>query len=737
MGKVWRNVKLGAGGYVTGLDMVGPTKVIRTDTYGAYCWEPNANKWRQMVTSATIPHTATDYPDISKGVSEIRIAPSDPDRLYMRWVGTVWVSRDRGYSWTRTSLDFTTNNLDESANDTARYWGQKMAVDPVNPDIVYCGTPQGGVYRTFNAGATWTQISTGTIPACNTTFSSGVYPGHCGICFDPTSGHSGSRTNTIYVPVYGGDIYQSTDAGETWSALTGGNTTVRYAKIAIDGTYFANQLSGANWRLFRWDGSWAEKSPAASDVWAVVCDPQDADRVIAVRSGSATTLSQDGGETWGTVIASAQTTRLSPTIPWLTWTNVSSLDFGGMDFDPEDPTTLWLAFGVGTATGTYTGAPTSQTWTFNPMGIENMTTNNVVIPPGQKTMLACWDRPVFRLDSPETYPSQHGPDNVKPIRMAWDIDYAKSDPTFLAYPGAYLNDEGFGWKSTDAGVTWSAFSTPSGGTIPVKPSGTWSKIGGSIACATPLNWVLVPSNNALPWVTQDGGSTWTELNLTDMPTSGRTGYGHSYNARTQSVTADHVNVGTFYIYNYRYTSDGDTPSYTGTQSLWRSTDNGVNWTKMNSANIDTSATTWWYQLKAVPDNAGHLFLSGGTIGSIHSDAGATDFMRSEDGGATWRNVGTDGGVTINEPYCHGFGKAAPGQTYPAIYMVGWVNSVFGIWRSIDDCATWESLGDQPAGWLKQIKCITGSMDEYGLVYVGTTSAGFFYRTEAMQFGRLR
>ena len=37
--------------------------------------------------------------------------------------------------------------------------GQKMAVDPNNPDVVYVGTPQNGLFVTTNGGASWQSVS--------------------------------------------------------------------------------------------------------------------------------------------------------------------------------------------------------------------------------------------------------------------------------------------------------------------------------------------------------------------------------------------------------------------------------------------------------------------------------------------------------------------------------------------------------------------------------------------------
>ena len=116
------------------------------------------------------------------------------------------------------------------------------------------------------------------------------------------------------------------------------------------------------------------------------------------------------------------------------------------------------------------------------------------------------------------------------IRMAWHANYATSDPTFVAYNSFWNGNstDPFGWYSTDAGVKRPFSGFPSGGNIEVNPVGWNDRIGGCIAISTPQNIIIVPSNNALPWYTKDGGATWSEIVIAGVPTSRETGYGNAY-----------------------------------------------------------------------------------------------------------------------------------------------------------------------------------------------------------------
>ena len=105
-------------------------------------------------------------------------------------------------------------------------YGQKMAVDPNNPNVVYVGTPQNGLFVTTDGGASWQSVSAVPVSAKD---GSGVYPGITGIEFDPALGVTGGKTNTIFAASYGNGVYESTNGGASWSAI-GGPSNVEYRR---------------------------------------------------------------------------------------------------------------------------------------------------------------------------------------------------------------------------------------------------------------------------------------------------------------------------------------------------------------------------------------------------------------------------------------------------------------------------------------------------------------------------
>jgi xyloglucan-specific exo-beta-1,4-glucanase len=114
------------------------------------------------------------------------------------------------------------------------------------------------------------------------------------------------------------------------------------------------------------------------------------------------------------------------------------------------------------------------------------------------------------------------------------------------------------------------------------------------------------------------------------------------------------------------------------------------------------------QLHTVPGRAGDLWLTSGSGVLYHS----------VDGGMTFRPVASVATVATL-----GFGQAAPGASYPAVYLAGIVGGVQGIFRSVNEGATWTRINDgqHQYGWIGQT--ITGDPRVFGRVYLGTNGRG--------------
>ncbi len=116
---------------------------------------------------------------------------------------------------------------------------------------------------------------------------------------------------------------------------------------------------------------------------------------------------------------------------------------------------------------------------------------------------------------------------------------------------------------------------------------------------------------------------------------------------------------------------------------------------------------------AVPGVAGDLWIAGGARGSCTPPTAAAPSPRS---------------ARCSPASAVGFGKAAPGASYQALYLIGTVNGVTGVFRSTDQGATWLRVNDDTHQWgaIGGVGVITGDPDTYGRVYVGTNGRGLQY-----------
>ncbi len=698
-GSSWRPLPVGAGGYLTGLDISpdGAIKLVRADTYGAYAWNAAVGKWRQLVTVQSMPKDEAGSHE-SLGVYEIRVAPSDPKRFYMAVDGFIYRTDDAGKNWRRTQFPRTAMN----ANDPFRANGEKMAVDPMAPDRVLAGTPEKGLFLTEDGGGHWSQVAQTMIGEST---ADGGHPGIAGIAFDPHSGQVGGRTATVYAASYGRGVYQSRDGGMTWVRRDGGPNNVNHARVADDGAYYVVGDDGA--AVWRFDSSgWSDITPGGArgarqkGAWAtVVTDPSQADRILVANGGGSLVISSDRGMTWRWRGAGGRTTRIARDVPWLAWTEERYMTVGDMELDPTHPDRLWFAEGIGvwvTSVDKEFDNDPSLVYASKSDGIEQLVANQIIAPPGGKPLLASWDRPVFRIDDPSRFPSRHGPDNAHAIVMGWALDYAANEPNYVAGIFNWWGVEASAF-SRDGGRNWLPFQS-------YPPLASAGKIGGSLAVGSSRDLVWAPSNNGQPYYSHDGGGSWLPADIPGVPTSGDTGWGFAYYLHRRIVAADRVASGAFYLYN--------TP-----RGLFRSTDGGASWTLVHPGEI-SAWSGYNAQLLSVPEHAGHLFFTSGPQGSASDPHPANiPLMRSRDGGKTWTAI-----EDVKEALAIGFGKGS--GDYPAILVVGWVKGVYGVWRSEDAAATWTKLGDYPLGILSPVNTISGDGDDPGTVYVGFGGAGY-------------
>ena len=410
----------GAGGFVTGFDSNadGSVKLAKTDVGGVYRWIEADRRWEQLLSFEGVEEpNPLDY-----NVEAMAIAPSDPDRLYLSVgnsfnepSGRVLISRDGGATWTRSAQPFVI-----AGNADWRTSGERLAVDPADPDVVLLGTRTEGLWRSSDGGATFSRID--SVPAGSLP-ESAQNQDAAGVLFVVWSADG----SAVWAGVSGVGVMRSVDGGLSWSVLVPTAGLPFDAEEGVDGRFWVVARDpGQVWRI---DGDEvAEVTPRDNRTYETLSvDPLDPDRVlvggVAIGSGDLYRTT-NGGDDWSDLGISIE----CPTIPWLEAYPNDFLPTGSIRFDRDDPDQVWVPEGFGVWRGSIGGGDTLQL-VCEADGIEELVSNDIVVPPGGRPVTAHWDRALFWHGSEEPIDAVVHP--AERFNSAWDLDWTPADPNFV------------------------------------------------------------------------------------------------------------------------------------------------------------------------------------------------------------------------------------------------------------------------------------------------------------------
>jgi hypothetical protein len=245
------------------------------------------------------------------------------------------------------------------------------------------------------------------------------------------------------------------------------------------------------------------------------------------------------------------------------------------------------------------------------------------------------------------------------------LDFAELTPTVFARVGNADAAPHIG-ISSDGGKTWYQGQEPGGVTG-----------GGTIAVGADASSMLWSPQGTGVYYSTTRGSSWTASS--GVPAGA-------------IVESDRVNPKTFFAY-----AGG---------KLYTSRDGGSTFTA-SSASLPTSGRAHFH---AVPGVAGEVWF-----------AGETGLLRSTDAGATFTKI-TSVASAVNVA----FGKAAPGASHMALFLVGTVGGVTGVFRSDDTGASWIRVNDDAHQYGNAGDALAGDPRVYGRVYLGTNGRGIVY-----------
>jgi photosystem II stability/assembly factor-like uncharacterized protein len=647
--------------------------------------------------------------------------------------------------------------------------GEALAIDPNNSNIMFYGSKNKGLFKSTNNGAAWSKVAGFTTAAGYDTTWNGS--GFSFVAFAP------NNSSILYAGFLraNNNVFRSTDGGATWSLIperpkpatrSGGYAPpLMPQRIAItpDGSaLYITFGDGAGPHSMQWDEGWGPindwfnrgavlKYEPASGTWSdvspenfvapdndskydnaseyVACyggisiNPANPLEVVVAsigyrgpqfwksgntwfdQWGSNIYYTNDGGQKWypsfkyydvkGGVYPAVEQMNENG----IGWMFNSSIHWSGSAvFDPFDPKRVWVTSGNGVfRTGditdfTYTPPENSWSeplleqrtvWKVMSHGIEETVPGEVISIPGGPLVSVILDYDGFRHDDVTKYPpNRHLTDvsgekvnlgNTRALAFAPKSGKLVKVSDSRVYKDIRISPLQF---SSDTGRTWTAANESGGpGSDYDGAASVAISADGTVALLTPL-----PVKDVDKQGLRSANSAWSTVS----------GINGAY------IVGDPENANVFYAYNRR------------TGKFFSSADKGAAFTEVSSP-----GASGFQKFRLAPNRVGDIWLplTGGGL------------MRSTDGGATF-------GKIAPVSYCEavGFGKAAEGGSFPAVFIFGTVGGATGVFMSGDEGANWVRAndGNHEYGGLANGEFIAGDMNVYGRVYMSTAGRGIVY-----------
>jgi photosystem II stability/assembly factor-like uncharacterized protein len=465
----------------------------------------------------------------SQAISKIRIHPTNPDIVYVASFGKysvpseergVFKSSDGGKTWKKTLFrDSRTGAVD-------------IALDRRNPNVLYAslweayrveyqmssGGPGSGLFKSTDAGDTWTEITR------NPGLPAGVV-GKIGVAV------SGADSNRIYALVENenGGLFLSDDAGASWK-LANADRNIRQRAfyythlaadpVAKDTVYLLNvtayrSIDAGKTLTAIGGGTHGDNH----DLWI---DPDDPAHLVLGNDGGGTVSTAGGGQAWTAEDYHVASTRHLP------YHVCGAQQDGSTVCVPTD------AGGGGRGGGR--GAPPAL---YSPGGAESGYVApdpkdvDVFFAGGNNgSFLVRLNRRTGESREVSPYPRMFSgePSSALVERWQWTypIVFSPADSRVLYTSSQHL------WKTTNGGQTWDRISGDltrhdpktmgeSGG--PITKDMNSPEVYGTIFAIGPgkhdVNIIWTGSDDGLVHVTKDGGKTWANVTPPSMPEFGR------------------------------------------------------------------------------------------------------------------------------------------------------------------------------------------------------------------------
>ena len=542
-----------------------------------------------------------------------------------------------------------------------------LVVAPGTRRTLYAGTDQGVVFRSDDAGATWTYAS-GAFPAARV----------AELEVDP------SAPGTVYAAIcleqveFGikeGGIFKSTDGGRNWRPSSQGLAECVVLETALDpfdpSTLFAATVNG----LFQSDdggASWRRNPgfpvhPASDVVTAVEFDPTTPGTLFAIHRQRGLHKSVDGGATW---------IALGSGLP------AAARDLLGLEFDPRAPGTVYLnAFDARQVPNpaiapVYRSTDGGATWVPAADGLGGRLVADLAVPRDASVLYAATADGVFRSQDGGRHWTAPGPGAPGAQVLA-----APSFAADIVYAGAPLHGV---FKSTDGGGSWRAVNRGLTGlrvdALAIAPSNpavlyavargqnvlrsddggaTWQPAHGGLP-VEPFVLAVDPRDPRTAFASQYAGAIW-------KTTNGGASWRLTTGVETScvlplAIVFDPRRSRTLYTAGFRVPC----PLFPDVCQGFKSTDGGESWTCMDDL-VDE-----YFSLAVDPADPARLFLGG-----------MSEILTSADAGGSWTGSGpgVHTGVFVGSLAIPPGGGGATGVIYAGTAS-GLYRRAGGVWSRI-------------------------------------------------------
>ena len=749
----WSSVPVGGGGYITGMKIHphnGEKRFYRTDVGGAYRWDPETQSMKQMVFSTNRAHYS---------VAGIALHPTDQDIVYLS-VGrdcntqntAILKSTDSGVTFNPVPIvggvqfHFAANGgraCDNNDANSANYdpnipnngdkdrQGTPLAINPLNPNELYIGTREKGLWVLDLTTYVATQMNTAQIPTNDAQYSirSVVFHPTLNYVYIAYPGHGVFVGNTVTRNFWNLDFPGGADYPQLLQATDISlSKNADYMLVACEraGIMKATGIDTSN-QAIRWTelAGGLASTAGNSGYYTVDTSPHDNDVAVTVTAGwnhinefQATT---NAGENWHQVNG-----RVDLDNHLFKWrSDAFASHVAQFAFDPDDPNRLHYTSWFSTFSSDNWSPVSGGTWhSLRALGHEEIVPTDLVAFPenvaGNILMTGSGDHSGFVFDHSLTDPRSHPANHIDQltgssdksslsadkIKKSASFAFSEKHPDHLA---VVLTDNWDGnagalLTSSDGGETW------------VRKNGyqkAYKKSHIEFASNDPDSMVLL--NGSQVRFTKDGGDTFRSSvgsnaypNDCGLPFNGAPiapsevgnipKFNNNVFAAGRYLTADKELNCVFYYYS----PDG---------SFNISSDGGATWGIISN---DLPATTdQWNKsrLVSIPGNAGHLFIN------IQNQ-----LWRSTNGGRKWSRV-----TSVNQAAAISFGAGF--DDYPAIYIFGRLSAGADnhFYRSDDAGQSWICVSEHSEKELwGDHKVIAGDRNIPGRLYATASGQGVLF-----------